>query len=435
MNPKCEMCEPQTVVLAFAGTDGATIAHQLQPDGSIIIGRDERCGMRINADSISAKHCVVRLAEGVVTVMDWYSESGTFVNDQRITEETRLENGDALRLGNHLIQIIWKRPHSTLGAIVENSSSLAKPRSSAEAVDASIDGSETARDDNSGSSPYSQALAIPDPIVIPDFDENSRHHCDGPSNARLQIELAQAKDDVIFLRQELESQLQTALSVATPTAEPEFVSPASDEIEMLRAEVIQLQSELAEREEALLSGWGATTNPIESSETVDSESLVQRLEQLLDELQSADRRVTVLQDLLRSSADEHRAEIEEREQLEKWVAEIEKRVAEREESWNAERTRLESRITEQVAHRKLADKSLSDAIQSSGNGQSERMVVELQSKYDKALDRLDNAYEEVARLKNIVEKANESIEQAQRIRELEDLLRDARSKSPKSGHR
>src|SRR5690606_34827618 len=57
------------------------------------------CNLRAGSDAISRHHCLIlRTADGY-TVRDLGSRNGTYVNGERITEETELKQNDTLRVG------------------------------------------------------------------------------------------------------------------------------------------------------------------------------------------------------------------------------------------------------------------------------------------------------------------------------------------------
>ena len=64
-----------------------------------LIGRSKECALRAGSEAISRRHCAIVRANGRWTVRDLGSRNGTFVNDQRITEEVPLTVGDELRVG------------------------------------------------------------------------------------------------------------------------------------------------------------------------------------------------------------------------------------------------------------------------------------------------------------------------------------------------
>jgi DNA-binding winged helix-turn-helix (wHTH) protein len=66
--------------------------------GNNLLGRAEDAGVRINDPSVSRHHARIVLHDRA-TLEDLGSKNGTFVRDSRITQPTRLMNGDAIRLG------------------------------------------------------------------------------------------------------------------------------------------------------------------------------------------------------------------------------------------------------------------------------------------------------------------------------------------------
>jgi pSer/pThr/pTyr-binding forkhead associated (FHA) protein len=64
-----------------------------------LIGRAEGCHLRPASDRVSRKHCAIRKHEGRITVIDLNSTNHTFVNDEQITAERELKNGDRLKVG------------------------------------------------------------------------------------------------------------------------------------------------------------------------------------------------------------------------------------------------------------------------------------------------------------------------------------------------
>ena len=63
------------------------------------IGRSEECQLRPNSDLVSRHHCAIMVDEGLVTVRDFGSRNGTFVNGERIRGEEELKAGDKLTVG------------------------------------------------------------------------------------------------------------------------------------------------------------------------------------------------------------------------------------------------------------------------------------------------------------------------------------------------
>lgn len=64
-----------------------------------IIGRDPGCNLRPASAMISKRHCAVIVKNGKVSLRDFESTNGTFVNDQQIQGEVPLKDGDVLKVG------------------------------------------------------------------------------------------------------------------------------------------------------------------------------------------------------------------------------------------------------------------------------------------------------------------------------------------------
>jgi len=64
-----------------------------------LIGRAKECALRAGSEAISRRHCAITRHEDRYMVRDLGSRNGTYVNDQRITEEVPLAAGNELRVG------------------------------------------------------------------------------------------------------------------------------------------------------------------------------------------------------------------------------------------------------------------------------------------------------------------------------------------------
>jgi predicted component of type VI protein secretion system len=69
------------------------------PGPKFFIGRAEDCHLRPQSDAVSRHHCAVLVENGFVSVRDFGSKNGTFVNGERITTERELKTGDHLKVG------------------------------------------------------------------------------------------------------------------------------------------------------------------------------------------------------------------------------------------------------------------------------------------------------------------------------------------------
>jgi predicted component of type VI protein secretion system len=71
-----------------------------------VIGQAADCHMRCYGRAISDYHCEIRIRGRSVFLCDLESDSGTFVNGQRITGEQRFDAGDEMRLGRLAFELL-----------------------------------------------------------------------------------------------------------------------------------------------------------------------------------------------------------------------------------------------------------------------------------------------------------------------------------------
>jgi predicted component of type VI protein secretion system len=77
------------------------------------LGRSFSCTWRLNHPKVSRIHAaLVRRARRGVYVVDLASETGTFVNDERVSGEMLLMDGDRIRLGDTVMLEFMDSPPS-----------------------------------------------------------------------------------------------------------------------------------------------------------------------------------------------------------------------------------------------------------------------------------------------------------------------------------
>lgn len=69
------------------------------PVAQFLIGREESCQLRPASPAVSKRHCGIHVRQGKVFVRDIGSTNGTFVNDEQITQEVEVKDGDRLKIG------------------------------------------------------------------------------------------------------------------------------------------------------------------------------------------------------------------------------------------------------------------------------------------------------------------------------------------------
>ncbi|MEL6740373.1 MAG: FHA domain-containing protein [Planctomycetota bacterium] len=88
---------------------------RVQPDGKTrelrikkpvtVFGRQEGCQVRVPSGSVSRKHCELRVGEaGDITLVDLGSSNGTFVNQERVSEQP-LAGGDLMSFGGFVFVV------------------------------------------------------------------------------------------------------------------------------------------------------------------------------------------------------------------------------------------------------------------------------------------------------------------------------------------
>lgn len=69
-------------------------------DGEHIIGRDPDITVTLESTTVSRQHARLCVSPSDVTINDLGSKNGTFLNNNRVVEETRVSNGDRIRVGS-----------------------------------------------------------------------------------------------------------------------------------------------------------------------------------------------------------------------------------------------------------------------------------------------------------------------------------------------
>ncbi|MGB8854396.1 MAG: FHA domain-containing protein [Pirellulales bacterium] len=81
----------------------------------LLIGRAEECDVRPLSEDVSRRHCEVIVGPAEVWVADLGSRNGTFVNSQRISEKTKVVDGDIVRVGALELKVSCVDPAAKAG--------------------------------------------------------------------------------------------------------------------------------------------------------------------------------------------------------------------------------------------------------------------------------------------------------------------------------
>ena len=77
--------------------------------GSMTIGNDPECTIHIDSLALQPRHARIDTQDDTSVLVDLDSESGTFVNNARITKHM-LKDGDVIRVGKHTLSFKYEPP-------------------------------------------------------------------------------------------------------------------------------------------------------------------------------------------------------------------------------------------------------------------------------------------------------------------------------------
>ncbi len=64
-----------------------------------VIGTEGACHLKPSSPHVSPQHCILHRGAGGLAITDLASETGTWVNDERIEKTTAIGDGDEFRVG------------------------------------------------------------------------------------------------------------------------------------------------------------------------------------------------------------------------------------------------------------------------------------------------------------------------------------------------
>ncbi len=79
-----------------------------------VIGRDRDCHLRCNSDVVSRHHCAVIVECDYVSVIDFSSKNGTYVDGVRVDRERPLQPGSLLAVGPLRFLVQWTASPSSI---------------------------------------------------------------------------------------------------------------------------------------------------------------------------------------------------------------------------------------------------------------------------------------------------------------------------------
>ncbi len=86
-----------------------------------VIGRGEECHLRPQSDLISRRHCALVVNERGVTLREFGSKNGTFVDGVRVNGERPLKSGDRLRVGQLEFELLIRGSEGDAASVAKAS--------------------------------------------------------------------------------------------------------------------------------------------------------------------------------------------------------------------------------------------------------------------------------------------------------------------------
>lgn len=416
--------------LFVAPADGAPYALTLEVNNSLFVGSGSSCRIVMEGEKIEPIHCMFSMGDQrVLRVQDWNTESGTVLNGQPISAETTLQSGDELEIGgNRIVPVLSRDVHQRYADRLAD----AEPVAGSTTVEPSpaAEPEVTPMNEEPISPINEEPLAPINEEPMAPSDEQPVRQVDEMATGDDLEPQSFAYDPLANLDEEPDPTLaETYETDAWDDSEIQGFDPdesLNEEVELLRMEVDQLRFELAERD-AQLHSANESPGEIESMEVDDNETvqLVNRLEELLEELQSSDDRVTGLEELLRASDQATQDEREEREQLESWVTEIEQRLSQRESEAAAEMARLVSQLKQARTLHRQADAQLKKALlcrTGESHDGSNDLVQKLREQVEELQQQLESANTEIDRLRTEASAVPTESQSSEQLREMEQKL-------------
>ncbi|MBC7967754.1 MAG: FHA domain-containing protein [Fuerstia sp.] len=392
-------CDNETLATLHVNRSGQPRGSQvIREDECLAVGSDPSADICLVDDDVASTHCMIIARGGVVTVRDCFSETGTFVDRVRV-REMQLQTDAELRVGKTTISVKLSRstPQPAPVRDVGTASFATSPGTSA------------------------TTAVIATQAVKRELTENRNPDDSARRISTLESQLQQANAEIEVL--------QTRLTAATVVAAPQIDPYADEMLELLRAEILDLQNALADRDQSPVVRSSATEVHEEANNILskpDSEKLVERLEQLLLELQQRDDQIATLTELLEIAEAANRAEREERSQIDSWLRDIERRCSDREHEWLSQRTKLQAEMAAIAAERDRAEAALNANSSNVKLEAAQNILTSLRDTAEAQRQKLQNAEQTIAQLQRELESAKHVQPREERMQLAEERSEIAR---------
>jgi len=393
-------CDNKTIATLHVNRPGRPRSSQvIREDECLAVGSDPSADICLTDDDIASTHCMIIARGGIVTVRDCFSETGTFVDRVRV-REIQLQADAELRVGKTTISVKLSRSAPQSLYVVDDSTPGPQPPLGTSAI----------------------ASVNVTPAVKPESTKNrNSEEVSSRLISSLESQLQQANAEI----EVLQNRLNAVTVVAVPNVDPY----QEEMLDLLRAEIFDLQNLLADRDQSPVvrspaTEWNTETDNILSKP--DAEKLVERLEQLLQELQQRDDQIATLTELLENAEAANRAELEERSQIDSWLRDIEGRFSDREHEWLSQRTKLQSELEAIAAERDRAEAALNANSSNVKIEAAQNVMKNLRDTAESQRQKLENAEQTIAQLQRELESAKHAQPREERMQLAEERSEIAR---------
>lgn len=381
------------VQLVAESGDGHKVTQAIADGESVLVGSDDQCRMRLCDTSVSPKHCLVRFQNSEVTLQDWCSENGTHLNGEPIDGIAIISPDDRVQLGIYRLTFSLSKsatPASPTPATLESDTTERVRQGDSPAnVVAFAESSNPDTENRLGDAPAYATSSKPRTE-----DKLASAGSAGPAQESFSPPAPPAQKLAAKSRT-MKSPAAAIVSRRDPT---ENRSVEQNTIDLMKSEIELLQAELSEKDAQLSQLSEDHKESLVHDPQASNPDLERRIEQLLVELDQSDQRVAGLEEIAHFGEESQLAEAEEKRQLEAWVDDIEKRIAEREAESQAECKVLQKRLERAAEERGHLQQQVEQLAQSDGNGNSalEEMVQTLRQEVQALRQENESLCEKVA---------------------------------------
>ncbi len=368
-----------TVSVTARHKSGATRRHELNAGQGVFVGTSDNCGLQLDGAGLSEIHCRLEYNDGELRVQDWMSDQGTRLNGQPVDGNQKVGASDVIQIGDHEI---------TIGSGESVTKAAAEETTEQEAAE------ETWEEPQEEQSTQASQHAEPGE----DFQAVDSALQDEPLPVESSPIDSSADDDSL------------SIDFAADFFDVEEEETYDREtVALLQAEIEDLQAQLAQRDAE------ASHEPLQldipDHEPEESDQVLDRMQELIEEANRSDERVAILEEMLLAAEDASRSEVEERNQLEAWVGDIERRIGQREEEHAAELNALRQRLEESADAQARLQRQLRQAA-AGGNAPKhyEETLDQLQQSNRELQEKLAESEKECRQLQQRTENQSEEIE-------------------------